>query len=140
MKKWEFYDESPLDDEEDLELFHQEEPSCIVADVCYAILSDKGIVLSLEEILRRLNLRPEFFKVYCPNPKGKKTMAGIDRECIPEKIVAMTGGEREEYNLSGRCPGHLERNDKIEIGEIKSQIELEGKLKTKAKEAKQVKK
>lgn len=116
MKKWEFYENAPSDeDEEELELFNQEEPSCIVTDDCYAILSDKGIVLSLEEILRRLNLRPEFLKVYCPIPKNRKTIVGIDRECILEKIAAMNREEKREYELSGLCPGHQERNDKIEF-------------------------
>lgn len=48
----------------ELEEFKQEESSLLVTDICYAILSDKGRILPLETIIKRLDLRPETEIVY----------------------------------------------------------------------------
>ncbi|MDP3734337.1 MAG: hypothetical protein Q8R37_03840 [Nanoarchaeota archaeon] len=51
-----------------------------ITDHCYAILSDKDVILSLETVLRRLNLYPEtnvkVFKDTPPKPTNKYQFAG----------------------------------------------------------------
>ncbi len=100
--------------EEEMEKFENEKPTEEIMDLCYAILSDRGTILSLEETIRRLNLRPEFVTVYCPDD-GSDSIVGIDRKCTPERIAIMSEKERENYEGLGHCPGHLEPHDKIEF-------------------------
>lgn len=45
--------------------FDKEEPTVVVKQVCGAILSDESVILSLEEILDRLNLNKSHETVYC---------------------------------------------------------------------------
>jgi len=63
-------------------------------NVCYAILSDKQRILSLETVLNRLNLRPKFKRVYI-NPE-----LGINE---PRDLMSESNSV------------HMEPNDKVEF-------------------------
>jgi hypothetical protein len=92
----------------DTRRFEEEEPEPAVTQICYAIISEGKRVLSLEEIIRRLNLEPEFVRVFCNKlPGGNIFRIG----CTPERIAAMSPEERESYH--GTCLGHEEPNDKV---------------------------
>ena len=93
--------------ERELEKYEKEEPSLIVTDFCYSILSDRGVILPLETIIKRVNLRPEFDTNYCDS-------AGIG-PCT--RLNDLSKEERKEYEESGLeiCPGHQDPHDKIEF-------------------------
>ncbi len=76
-------------------------------DFCYTILSDIETILSLETILRRLNLNPEFQTVYC---------GGYPYSIEPcKKLHKLNAEERERYSLFHRCMGHTELTNQIEF-------------------------
>lgn len=88
---WEVY-------QKELEKFKEEKPTFIVKDFCYAILSDENTILSLEEILDRLNLESKTKTVYCSGLECKR----LDE--LPE----------DKWFYEGcMCPGHIEENDII---------------------------
>ncbi|MDD5191665.1 MAG: hypothetical protein PHH54_01905 [Candidatus Nanoarchaeia archaeon] len=96
------YDEDgsfPCDNKEleaygkEMDKFYHEEPSFVVEDICYAILSDENSVLSLERILDRLNLELKYRTVYC----GSRYAFG------PCKRLNESDEQRN-------CPGHTEEN------------------------------
>lgn len=80
-----------------MEKFENENPTFIIDNYCYAILSDEKTILSLEKVLDRLNLQPRTKTVYCSGFECKR----IDE--IPKN-------ERELYE-GERCGGHKEEND-----------------------------
>ena len=73
MKRVEYYEDAPrnpfdcgdeveelsLKQEEELEKFEQEEPTAVIDNICYAIISNREVIMPLETTLKRLNLRPE---------------------------------------------------------------------------------
>lgn len=77
----------------ELEKFDEEEELVEVIDICYAILSDKNLILPFETIMKRLNLRPEKDRIYCP---------GLS--CTSKRFDEMSDGDKIWY--SGVCPGH----------------------------------
>lgn len=79
---------------EDTEEFTEPVPDC------YSVISDEGIILSLEEILDRLNLEPRNKIVYC-HAIGP---------C--ERLGELDDWTRESYKLTKICPGHEEENNK----------------------------
>jgi hypothetical protein len=89
--------------QKELEEFQQEEPSLLVTDVCYSILSDRGRILPLETIIKRLNLRPEIETVYC------------DRFGPCERVDELSQSEKEHYEIYGWCQGHVQEHDKVEF-------------------------
>jgi len=93
-----------------LDEFEQEEPNFLVTDVCYAILSDDGTILSLETILKRLNLRPDQDRVYCGGVWGGN---GIWDGC--ELVDELSREEKALYETIKRCPGHTRPHGKTEF-------------------------
>jgi len=81
----------------------EEEEKVPFSDVCYAIISEKGLILPLETILKRLNLRPEQDTVYC-NRLGP---CRITKELTKE--------EKAQYDILEFCPGHLRPHNKVEF-------------------------
>lgn len=85
---------------EDVELFKNEEPT-IIQDHCYAIMDDSSLTLSLEEIIKRLNIAPEYEVKYC------------------EGVICQRRDELNEYekkissNIS--CIGHRDPSNKLEF-------------------------
>lgn len=69
-----------------------------VLDVCGEVISDAKMVLSLEEILDRINLEPRYSTVYC-NYRTK---------C--RKLAELSPDKKEMYELLKICPGHKEEN------------------------------
>lgn len=94
--------------EKQLKRFKEKDRTEIIDDVCYAILSDKAILLSLETIIKRLNLRPEFDTEYCNMPEY-----AYRAEC--NKISELNEEEKELYKLTTLCPGHMVPHNKIEF-------------------------
>ncbi len=82
----------------ELAKFEEEEPTFIVTDACYAVLSDEGTSLPLEAILDRLNLLPKTKTTYCRYCTG-----GYDG------LEQLGQDEREVYEVLG-CLGHPEEN------------------------------
>lgn len=89
---------------EESKLFEQEK-SIPLTDICYTILSDKGTILPLETILKRLNRRSETEKVYC-NESG----LGL---CV--RLHELNKEDRKIYEMMKICPGHLQLHNKIEF-------------------------
>ncbi len=92
-KEWEKY-------EEQMKKFKEEKPTFIFEDICYSILSDEKVVLSLEEVLDRLNLEPRTKTVYCR-----------DRFSLCKRVDELKKSDKEAYKLTRRCPGHEEENN-----------------------------
>jgi hypothetical protein len=92
----------------DKERFDEEERTEIVDDFCYAIISDRDVVLPLETVIKRLNLRPETIEVYC-----KSQEYSYPAEC--NKVDELSKEEKKMYELIGRCQGHIQPNNKIEF-------------------------
>jgi|SRR3989344_5786013 len=61
-----------------------------VLEVCYSIISEKNMLFSLEEVIKRLNKAPEFKNIYCSSIT----------ECNDQ---------------TGFCRGHKEENKQIEF-------------------------
>ena len=101
-------------DREIIEQYELEEPTAEIIEPCYAILSEKGRILSFETIINRLNLRPETKTVYCP---GNEDFAPLSKKkgCTKERLKEMDKEERLRYEDINLCPGHSEPNDKIEF-------------------------
>lgn len=115
MKVTEFYESGPhippededgsflCDDKEikqyekEMDNFNNEEPNFVVNDVCYAILSDENSILSLEEVLDRLNLELKTRVVYC--------RGGYSSRC--NRLEELDERQRE----FAFCPGHAEENN-----------------------------
>jgi len=93
-----FYKEDLEKYQEQMEKFEEEEPTFIVKDFCYAILSDESTILSLEEVLNRLNLEPRMKTVYCSGNGCKR-------------LEEFTKDERWLYE-GGMCRRHTEENDR----------------------------
>ncbi len=72
-----------------------------IDDICYAILSDKGNILSLEKVLNRLNLLPRYNRVYCYNFNNCKKKNGLSKE------------DKEFYGELNLCPGHQVENNEV---------------------------
>ncbi len=72
-----------------------------IDDVCYAILSDKGSILSLEKILDRLNFEPRYRTVWCNNLS------------VCEKKNELNKEDREIYRELNLCPGHDVENNEV---------------------------
>ncbi len=83
-------------------LFEEEEPTFVANDICYAILSDERMVLPLETVLKRLNLRPLFTRVSCQG-EGCKRLDELDEP------------ERGLHRNTMLCPGHIEPHNKVEF-------------------------
>ena len=92
-------DESEYD-EEDFEKY-ENAPNEIIEDVCYAILSDKGTILSLEKVLERLNLEPRYNTFYCYDFNGCKKKNELSKE------------DKEFYGELNLCPGHQVENNMV---------------------------
>jgi hypothetical protein len=90
--------------ERELEAFESQEPEILV-DVCYSILSDKATVLSLETIIRRLNLAPDYELVHCKCSPGRYWRC--DRANELDKY------DKENYESTGLCPGHKDKVNQI---------------------------
>jgi hypothetical protein len=88
---------------QEADLFEHEEPIFLVNDACYAIISDKGRIMPLETIIKRLNLRPESETVYCDMSGPCKRVKELSKE------------EQEEHDLLGICRGHYQPHNKIEF-------------------------
>ena len=86
---------------EEFKKWEEEEPTLVVTDYCYTILSDRGTILSLETILDRLNLEP-IVRVFCNM---------TDQGCSPKRLMQMPKRERESY--LGTCFGHIEKNNHL---------------------------
>ena len=67
-------------------------------------------VLSLENIVKCLNIRPETDRTYCP-PKKQDAYFG----CTPERLKGMTTYDREVYDLLEHCFGHDEPHEHTEF-------------------------
>ncbi len=91
----------------EMEKFDEEEQTELITEPCYTILSDNNSVLSLETILRRLNLMPESRGITCDLWK-------YDNGCSPERIQEMTNEEKKDYALWPHCRGHTEPVMQIE--------------------------
>lgn len=86
---------------------YENAPTIEVRDNCYAILSDKGIVLPLETVLDRLNLEAKFRTVYC---NDRTFRISSERYC--ERVGGLDEKDRENF-ASGKmivCPGHKDEN------------------------------
>ncbi len=79
------------------EKFDAEEPVA-VADYCYAIISDRGVVLPLEKVLDRLNILPKTHTVYCHS--------SISLGCA--RVNELPKEEREWAMEVNICRGHEE--------------------------------
>ena len=88
--------------EEEMEEFDNEERTLEVLDVCYSIISDKDVILPLEEVLRRVNLREEFVTFHCGGNRFGPCIRLLDSETT------------EMYDDLDHCPGHLKYNNKFE--------------------------
>lgn len=84
--------------------FEKEELAAFT-EVCFAIIREQDSVLPLEEVLRRKNLIPETTPVYCPG-----------MQCSAERIATMPCDEKVVYDLSYRCPGHSEPDNRFIVG------------------------
>lgn len=83
-----------------IDRFNLETETEPVVDVCYAIISDKDLVLSFETILQRMNLARQTKTVYCGNDPTR-------RGC--KRVSELDEGDRRAYEFSGSCPGHGDR-------------------------------
>jgi len=90
------YDKDYKKYEKQLAKFENEDPVFIATDLCYAVLSDKGDILSLEEILNRLNLNRATYTVYC-------TKKGLTHDFHSYDIVRCKLGE---WDNDMECLGH----------------------------------
>lgn len=107
-----YYDENEVKEyERDLALYNSEEPSLMVTDFCYAIISDQDLILPLETILKRENLKPKNVTVYC-HGKGL-TPFSMRGPC--ERLDELDKRNKKFYERMGDCPGHAQENDKIEF-------------------------
>jgi len=97
------YDVDQKHYERELEIFEKEEPTFLVNDVCYAIISEKGRILPLETILKRLNLSPETVKVYCNTLGPCKRLDELSRE------------DRDDLMELRLCQGHIQPHNKTEF-------------------------
>ncbi|MCX6748566.1 MAG: hypothetical protein NT076_03095 [Candidatus Pacearchaeota archaeon] len=71
-----------------------------IQDACYSVISDKGIVLSLQTVLDRLNIVPNIRTVNCNNnPFSPCKRVDELRDC-----------EKRLYDTARHCPGHEEEN------------------------------
>ncbi|MCD6477181.1 MAG: hypothetical protein J7K26_03435 [Candidatus Aenigmarchaeota archaeon] len=108
MKKREYYNPITQDILPDNHLnkreqLKNEESTFIVKDTCFAIISDKKASLSLETIIKRLNLRPETERIYCNGSGPCKRLNELDKE------------SREFYEHCNICPGHIEEHKYVEF-------------------------
>lgn len=81
-----------------MDKYNSEEKTVEVVDVCYAIISDKNLVLPFETILRRLNLAPERRTVYCKNSFD------INGKC--RRVDELDRFDKRKYEDTGICLGH----------------------------------
>ena len=88
--------------QKELERFEQEEPVPFVTDFCYAIISDRGRILPLETVIKRLNLRPTTKTVFC-------------NVLTCKRISELTPDEKQEYDLTNCCPGHKQQVSEVEF-------------------------
>lgn len=96
-------EEEVLKYEEEKARFDNEEPSLIVIDACYSVISDEGIPLSLEKIIDRLNTQPKNVTVYCSNnPLGS---------C--ERLDELDEKDRRHYKFTEHCSGHEQENNHV---------------------------
>ncbi len=72
-----------------------------IDNICYAILSDKGNVLSLEKVLDRLNLEPRYRTFWCRDIS----------DC--EKKKELSKEDKEFYGKLNLCPGHQVENNEV---------------------------
>lgn len=93
------------DDKKKIEKWDAEEPSVLVRDVCYSILSDENTILSLEEVLDRLNLEPRTRTIYCNSGRNGLCFSSCNR------IDELDKEDREMYKVTGRCQGHVEEKN-----------------------------
>jgi hypothetical protein len=84
------------------ERYDEEEKSLVVTDACLAIISDIGKILSLETILRRLNIGDEIRTVYCN---------GIGGEC--DRVDELSESDKQSYGLVAHCPGHTDPTNEL---------------------------
>ena len=92
---------------EEKERYNGEEPFRII-DPCYAMISDKGKVLSLEKIISRLNLEPPTVMNKCPSERSKGGF--YDESC--RRLGELTPRKRRQYEELDRCLGHEDPNEK----------------------------
>lgn len=76
--------------------FNEKEATFHVKDICGAIISDVGTILSLEEVIGRLNKTSKFRTSYCPGYDG----------CTPEQLAARSLTDIEFNKGINYCPGH----------------------------------
>lgn len=103
------YEEELKDYQEELEEFKNENPTFEVIDNCYAILSEKGRILPLETILKRLNLRPAYETFYCKY-NSNDIIPGVCK-----RLNELDDIDRENYEFTERCPGHIRTHNYIEF-------------------------
>ena len=101
-----FYKEDLKQYEKQIEVFENEKETFIVTDTCNAIISDKKSILPLETIIKRLNLRPETYVIYC----GGRFYGS---EC--KRIDELDDLEKEIHEISGRCLGHTTSHEYTEF-------------------------
>lgn len=94
------YEKEWYDHLENLEKFNNQKATEIITDPCYAIISDKNLILPLETILRRLNIAPESIRISHKREKCKN----------PEDLSPLA---KEHYKITGMCMGHEVPNNKI---------------------------
>ena len=78
-----------------------------LTSACHAIISDKGRILPLETIIKRLNLRPETETIYCSYKSFPDEACNRRDDLSPQ--------EKETYDLTGHCQGHIQPHDKVEF-------------------------
>ncbi|MBI3334145.1 hypothetical protein HYZ97_01550 [Candidatus Pacearchaeota archaeon] len=75
-----------------------------IIDPCYAIISDREVILPFETILQRLNLQPAYITNYCGGT-GLKLCRRLDKLPHPGSSL-----EEDRY-----CTGHEDRNNAFEL-------------------------
>lgn len=89
------------------EKLRERDNKIVVIDLCYAILSDEGTILPLETILKRKNLAPLSYTIYCGGEFW-------NRPC--KRLEELTTEELYRYfyiQLEKRCMGHNQEYDKV---------------------------
>ncbi len=94
---------TPQEDQKFKQYIDAEETE-VVEDPCYAILSDETLVLPFETVLKRLNIMPETYSVWC----------GIGR-CKPSMVKQLSPEERKDYEIFGTCRRHDIPTNQIEF-------------------------
>ncbi|MBT4823767.1 hypothetical protein HN695_02670 [Candidatus Woesearchaeota archaeon] len=76
-------------------------------EICYSILSEEGLVMPLELIIKRLNSMPETKTVYCYDGPGHSMFNG----CTTKRQAQM---EANGDNIYPFCSGHEEPTNRVQ--------------------------